>query len=204
MQNKLQELTDKLYNEGLSKGKHDAEDMKAKAKKEAALIISDAQEKAKEIILAARKESDELKTKTENDIKMASSQTFAAIKQQIEKAIITKAISTPVKLSTGDKDFIQSIITTIISQFNSNSAEPVSLSIILPDNKKAELDNFLSNQISKQCSTGLDIKFSKSINNGFQIGPKGDGYMISFTDTDFENIIAEYLRPKTRTLLFGK
>ena len=29
MQNKLQELTDKLYNEGLSKGKKEAEDLKA-------------------------------------------------------------------------------------------------------------------------------------------------------------------------------
>lgn len=33
MQNKLQELTDKLYNEGLSKGKQEAEEMVAKAKK---------------------------------------------------------------------------------------------------------------------------------------------------------------------------
>ena len=39
--------------------------------------------------------------------------------------------------------------------------------------------------------------------SSFRIGPKGEGYMISFTDKDFENIIAEYLRPKTRELLFG-
>lgn len=35
MQNKLQELTDRLYNEGLSKGKKEAEDLKAAAAKEA-------------------------------------------------------------------------------------------------------------------------------------------------------------------------
>ena len=32
MQNKLQELTDKLYNEGLSKGKQEGEELLAKAK----------------------------------------------------------------------------------------------------------------------------------------------------------------------------
>ena len=39
MQNKLQELTDKLYNEGLSKGKQEAELLRANAKKEAEKII---------------------------------------------------------------------------------------------------------------------------------------------------------------------
>ena len=35
MQNKLQELTDKLYNEGLSKGKQEGEELLAKAKAQA-------------------------------------------------------------------------------------------------------------------------------------------------------------------------
>ena len=40
MQNKLQELTDKLYNEGLSKGKEEGEALLAKAKAEAAEIVA--------------------------------------------------------------------------------------------------------------------------------------------------------------------
>ena len=46
MQNKLQELTDKLYNEGLSKGKQEAELLRANAKKEAEKIIADAKNEA--------------------------------------------------------------------------------------------------------------------------------------------------------------
>ena len=42
MENKLQELTDKLYNEGLSKGRQEAEALKAAAAKESEQIISDA------------------------------------------------------------------------------------------------------------------------------------------------------------------
>lgn len=204
MQNKLQELTDKLYNEGLSKGKQEAEQMRANAKTEAAAIISEAKEKAKEIMNAAQQEAAELKSKTENDIKMASAQTFSAIKQQIEKVIITKAISLPVSQQINDKDFIQSVITTIVTAFNPASAEPVALNIILPENQKEEMDNFIGNKISQICKGGMNVKFSKNITNGFQIGPQGEGYMISFTDQDFENIISEYLRPKTRSLLFGE
>ena len=44
MQNKLQELTDKLYQEGLSKGKQEGENLVAQAKAEAEKIIRGAEE----------------------------------------------------------------------------------------------------------------------------------------------------------------
>ena len=40
MQDKLQELTDRLYNEGLSKGKHDGEELVQKAQAEADRIVA--------------------------------------------------------------------------------------------------------------------------------------------------------------------
>lgn len=42
MENKLQELTDKLYKEGLSKGKEEGEAILAKANEKAAEIIEEA------------------------------------------------------------------------------------------------------------------------------------------------------------------
>ena len=46
MQNKLQELTDRLYNEGLSKGKQEGEELLAKAKVQADEMIAKAQAEA--------------------------------------------------------------------------------------------------------------------------------------------------------------
>lgn len=204
MQNKLQELTDKLYNEGLSKGKQEAEQMKANAKNEAASILADANEKAKEIIATAQREAAELKSKSENDIKMAAAQAFSTIKQQIEKAIIMQAVSGEISTQLNDTEFLKSIITGIVSAFNPASAEPVALSVILPEAKRAELDGFIGTQIRKICTAGMDVQYSKNMGSGFKIGPKSAGYMISFTDKDFEALISEYLRPKTRTLLFGE
>ena len=69
--------------------------------------------------------------------------------------------------------------------------------------KKDELDSFAKEALAKICNAGVDVQFSKGVQGGFKIAPKGEGYMLSFTDKDFENIIAEYLRPKTKSLLFG-
>ena len=46
MQNKLQELTEKLYQEGLVKGKEEGEALLAQARKEAADIVAKAEKKA--------------------------------------------------------------------------------------------------------------------------------------------------------------
>lgn len=46
MQNKLQELTDKLYNEGLSKGREEGEALLAKAKSQAADIVAEARKES--------------------------------------------------------------------------------------------------------------------------------------------------------------
>ena len=46
MQNKFQELTDRLYNEGLSKGKQEGEELLAKAKVQADEMIAKAQAEA--------------------------------------------------------------------------------------------------------------------------------------------------------------
>ena len=55
MQDKLQELTDRLYNEGLSKGKHDGEELVQKAQAEADRIIAYAKAEAEHIIAQANK-----------------------------------------------------------------------------------------------------------------------------------------------------
>lgn len=106
MENKLQELTDKLYNEGLSKGKQEAEALKAAAAQEYERIISDARKEADRILEAARKEADDLRTRVEGDIRMASSQTIAAVRQQIENIIITKATSGAVRHNLEDTGLI--------------------------------------------------------------------------------------------------
>ena len=90
MQDKLQELTDRLYNEGLSKGKQDGEELLQKAHAEADSIIAQAKAEAERIVAQANKEAEELKTKVTADVKMAATQSIAVTKQEIEKMVVTK------------------------------------------------------------------------------------------------------------------
>lgn len=203
MQNKLQELTDKLYNEGLSKGKKEAEELKSAAAMESEKILSDARKQAAKILENARKESEEIKIRVQNDLKMASSQTIAAVKQEAEKLIITNAVTPAVKQGMEDAEFIKSIITTLAKGFNASDAAAQGLEAILPESMQKELEEFFRNKAVEVLGKGVETTYSKQLAGGFKIGPKNGGYMISFAENDFENTLIEYLRPATKKLLFG-
>lgn len=203
MPNKLQELTDRLYNEGLSKGRQEAEEMKAAAQKEAAQILSAARAEAEKITADAKKQAAELRSNTENDLRMASVQTVATIRQQVENMILAKAAVAPVRDAMKDDAFVKEILSTIAKAFNAAGCEPAPLEVIIPADKQKEMDEFLKSNAGAVMGAGLEVSFSKHFQNGFKIGPKGEGYTISFTDEDFSKMISDYLRPGTRKLLFG-
>ena len=60
MENKLQELTNKLYEEGLAKGRSDAERLVADAQAKADAIVREAEEKAAAVVEEARRKAEEL------------------------------------------------------------------------------------------------------------------------------------------------
>ena len=201
MQNKLQELTDKLYNEGLSKGKQEGEELLAKAKVQAEELVAKAQAEAAEIIAAAQKQAEEIKTKTASDIRMASAQSIAATKKDIETLIVGKITGDAVKKNLTSADFIKDLIKAVADKFTTEG--PVDLNLILPESLQKDLEPFVTKELGKLLGAGIEASFSKKIAGGFQIGPKNGGYFVSFTEETFNQLISEYLRPTTKKLLFG-
>jgi V/A-type H+-transporting ATPase subunit E len=201
MQNKLQELTDKLYNEGLSKGKQEGEEILAKAKVQADEIVAKAKAEAASIVNAANKEADDLKTKVHGDLKMAASQSIAATKKDIESLIVGKMTGDAVKKTLSSADFIKDLIKAVAEKFTTDG--PVDLNLVLPESLKNDLEPFATKELAKILGAGVEASFSKKIAGGFQIGPKDGGYFVSFTEETFSQLISEYLRPATKKLLFG-
>ena len=201
MQNKLQELTDRLYNEGLSKGKQEGEEILAKAKAQAEEIVAKAQAEAAQILAAAQKQAEEVKTKTASDVKMAASQSIAATRKDIETLIVGKMTDEAVKKALSTPDFIKEIIKAVAEKFTTDG--PVELALILPESLKKDLEPFVTKELTTILNAGVEASFSKKVSGGFKIGPKEGSYFISFTEETFNQLISEYLRPTTKKLLFG-
>ena len=201
MQNKLQELTDKLYSEGLSKGKQEGEQIVAKANAQAEEIVSKAKEEAAAILKAAEKEAAELKMKTSSDVRMAATQSIEATRQDIENLVITKISSDAVKNAMTSADFVKEVILAVAKNFNAQEA--VDLEVVLPESLKKGLEPFIQKELKAALGSEVKAEFSKKIAGGFTIGPKNGGYFISFTDETYKPLLSEYLRPATKKILFG-
>ncbi len=202
MDNKLQELTDKLYREGLSKGKEEGEALLAKAESKAEEILDAARKKADEIIKKAEKDAKDYQVKVEGDVKMAATQSIQSVKRDIENLMVSGMIGGKAASALSSADFVKEVITSVAKNFNSQ--ESVDLELTLPESLRGELEPFVNGELSKALSSGVTAKFSGKIAGGFRIAPKDGSYFIDLTSEAFEALIGEYLRPATRKLLFGE
>ena len=190
MQNKLQELTDKLYNEGLSKGKQEGEAILNEAKAKAEEIIAQAKAEAAKILSDAGKEAEEMKSKVTGDLKMAAAQSISAARQEIENLLIGKVADKDIDAALSSADFVKQIITVVAKAFDPASSEPADLSVVLPESLKKEVEPFLRKELASALDSEIEVSFSRKISGGFTIGPKGEGWFVSFTDETFRELIS--------------
>lgn len=203
MQNKLQELTDKLYQEGLSKGKQEGENLIAKAKTEAEKMLSEAQAEANRILAEAQKKAEDLLAKATADIKTASAQSMTITKQALEQMITAQAVTGSIDNALTADEFVKEMIRTIVNAFNPANAEPVDLDLTMPEEFKNKIEPFIENELSNNVKSDIRVNFSKKISGGFIVAPKEGGYSIRFTNEEFNQLITSYLRPATKKILFG-
>lgn len=202
MQNKLQELTDRLYNEGLSKGRTEAESILKQAKEEAEKIISQAESQAAVIKERAEKNAADLRDKAESDIRTAAKQSLQATKKDIEHTLERAMTSGKTTSVLSDTDFIKEIIRTVAQKFDSQQSTDIAL--LLPESLRTELEPWVADELSKTIGNGISVAFSKKISGGMTIGPKDGSYFVSLTDETFTELICQYLRPVTRKIIFGE
>ncbi|MBW6501099.1 MAG: hypothetical protein K0B05_06865 [Bacteroidales bacterium] len=201
MQNKLHELTEKIYREGVSKGKKEAEVILSEARDESARMISEAEKQAETIIAAARKDADELRKNTESELKISFRHAINSLKQEAERIIAGKIVDEPVSEVFSDNRLIARLIESIADKWIPGESEAGIEVFISPEMKK-EIEDFFAQETRKTLAAGIVLKPVKSMEKGFEIKPSGKDYKISVTENDFVSFIKEFLRPKLIDLLF--
>jgi V/A-type H+-transporting ATPase subunit E len=204
MENKLQELTDKLYNLGIEKARIEAETIVEKARNEAEMHLKNARSQAEAIIENAKKESAELKQKTESELKLSSKQVIASVKNQVTNLIVQDLLSKDIEKALGDNDFIKTVIELMVKKWQPDDAQSIDLQIILPQDKKDNFNKYIKEKINQLLANGLTINFEDNFKSGFKIAPKDNSYIINFAQEDFDNFFKSYLRAKTANLLYGE
>lgn len=202
MENKLQQLTQKLYDEGLEKGRAEADRLVAEARSKADKIVSDAKAQAEEIVRKAQAKAEDVEKNTLTEIALAGKQAVARIKSEIAELIVAKAVGAGVGEAALDPAFIKEMLLAVAKNWNGADAGKVELKALLPEGERAKLDAAFGKSAQELLAAGIEVGYSKEVKTGFKVGAKEGGYYLSFSDADMEALLGEYLREKVSRMLF--
>ncbi len=200
--NKLQQLTDKLYQEGLESGRKESEALVSKAKTQAEDIIAQAQAQAAQIVAKANKEAEDARQNSLTEITLAGRQAMATIKTELESLIVTKTIAADVKAMAMDAKFLKDMMLALASQWSSTASGKVELVALLPAAKQAEFEKAFKSSVKELLAAGVEVGYSDKVTSGFRVSAKGEGYYLSFSEADFDSLMRQYLREKLSQMLF--
>ena len=202
MENKLQQLTQKLYDEGLEKGRAEADRLVAEAKAEAEKIVAEAQAEAGRIVKKAQEKAEDVEKNAMTEIALAGREAMARIKSEIAGMIVAKASAEGVKAATMDPAFIERMLLAVAGNWNGADSSKVELKALLPEAEREELDAAFAKSTKSLLAAGVEVGYSADVKSGFKVGAKDSGYYISVSDADFQALIGEYLREKLYRMLF--
>ncbi len=196
MNTKLQELTDKIYQEGVEKGNEEAKNIVENAKAQANDIIADANAQAERIIADAEARSSELEKNTQSELRLFAQQSVNALKTEITDLINGKIVEDSVKAATHDKAFMQKAILTLVKDW----AKHEQLTIETKDAEALE-EYFIANA-KDLLNKDLKIKEANGIKTDFAIVSEDKGYKITFGEAELVAYFKDFLRQKLVDMLF--
>lgn len=196
MDNKIQELTEKLLKEGVEKGNAEAEKIIAAANEKAAQIIADAEAKAAEIGVAAKKDAQSLNDNVKSEIKMYAAQALNALKSEVANVVGDKIAKEATADITSNKAFMNEFILKLAEKWGAgediviSTADAASLKALFAEKAKALLDK------------GVKIEQVNGQKSLFTIQPADGSYKVNFGEAEFESYFKNFLRPQLIEMIF--
>lgn len=196
MENKIQELTDKIYREGVEKGNEEAQRLINNAREEAAKIVEDAHKEAESIVVAARKSAAETAENTQSEIKLFAGQAVNALKSEITSLLSNQVVTEAVKGFVADKDYLNKFIVSLATQWSIN--EPIVISTANAEGLK----KYFAANAKALLDKGVKIVQVNGTKTLFTISPADGSYKVNFGEEEFENYFKDFLRPQLVEMLF--
>lgn len=196
MENKIQELTDKIYREGVEKGNEEAQRLIGNAQEEAAKIVEEARKEAEAIVAAAHKKAAETAENTQSELKLFAGQAVNALKSEIATLLNDQVVTEAVKGFVADKEYLNKFIVSLATQWTANE------SIVISTADAEDLKKYFASKAKDLLDKGVTIEKVNGMKALFTISPADGSYKVSFGEEEFENYFKEFLRPQLVEMLF--
>lgn len=196
MDAKIQELTEKIYNEGVKQGQVEADRLIAEAEARAKKIEADATAKAEEIIKSAEHRSSELKKNTESELRLYTAQLIDSLKSSISNQIQGEVAKNSVQALSSDPSFVREFILKLAERFDLTRGIEISTA-------DAEgLQAYFTSHAKSLLESGVSIRSVAGKPTDFTVAPKDGSFKVQFGEAEFIELFKSFLRPEMNRMLF--
>lgn len=197
MEKNIQELTEKMFRDGVEKGQAEAQRLIEEARRQAESIITEARKEAEATKLAAKKRADELDSNTRSELKLFAGQALNALKSEVATMVTDGVVKAAVKNVTDDKEVMAGFIARMAEQFGTKGA-------VISTADAEGLKGFFAKNAKALLDKGVQINEVNGQKALFSIAPADGSYKMNFGEEEFENFFKSFLRPQLVEMLFGK
>jgi V/A-type H+-transporting ATPase subunit E len=197
MENKVQEITDKIYREGVEKGQAEAQKIVEAAEVEKAALLKKAQQDAEKIVTDARKSAEELRRNTQSELQLYAGRAVEALKSEIANLVTATAVDTAVK-ETITGDWLQKLMLALAADWVARE------NVVIQTVDADALTQYFAKHAKDILGKGVTIEQVNGKQAAFAIMPADKGYRVQFGEEEFAGWFKEFLRPQLVEMLFAK
>lgn len=199
MDQRLEALTRKLYDEGIQQAETQAKEILETARQDAQHIRDLADREARDIREKARTEAEDLTRRTEAELRLASQQTLSTVRHALESFLEKEALGAPVHTSLRQPDTISGLIRLVIERMTWSDTDVPT--ILLSPEDEAQVSRQLTDSLKEVFKKEPVIQPYPGIRAGFRIVALGGQYQLSFTDEDFIAFLMPYLSQEIQQII---
>lgn len=196
MDSKIQELTEKIYNEGVLKGNAEAERILQAAKDRATQMETEAKEKADNLLRSAQRDTDELRQNTQSELKLYAAQLLDSLRASVVDSLAGEIASSNVQAMTVNPEFMQRLILELVQGFDPNKGVEIGTA------QAQELEQYFASNAKHLLEQGVRITSVSGKPTDFTLKPADGGFKIQVGEAEFLELFKNFLRPQLARQLF--
>ena len=198
MEMQLQELIEKIKQDGVKTAEAEAKAILKSANEKAEKIIADAKAEAEKLVLNAKQQNERTVKSGEDAIRQAGRNLLISFRESVTKEL--EAILNNGVLEAYSPKNLTELIIKVVEAWSKNT-EASDISIILNSNDLKEVEGTLLSALKEKMLQGVTLKANDNFDGGFRIAVNQGQAYYDFSAEAVTDMLSAYLSPKVSALL---
>jgi V/A-type H+-transporting ATPase subunit E len=194
MSEDLQNLLDRIQEDGIAKADAQAKEIVAAAEKTAESIVAAAEQKAADTLAEAEKEAQVFTERSTRALEQAARDVVLSVGSAVTRTM-DKLVGEKVAEALSD-DLLEEMVEDVVKAYTANAAKGQRIEILLSPEDHDKLGEYFMSELHKQAKKALTIQSDDRILGGFEVSIVDGNVHHDFSQEAIAEALCQLVRPK--------